>query len=253
MAFISSNLNSLQEYIEDLRKLVVVQQELWSALQPDSELPIDKIEQVRQVGEEVDVDFILSDLTSLVEECVEGARRVREIVADLKEFSHVDSPELSHVDINSLLDKTINVAWNELKYKVEVVKEYGEVPAIPAYGGRLGQVLLNLLVNAAQAIKEKGTITVRTGSSGDNIWIEIADTGSGMPPEVKARIFEPFFTTKEPGKGTGLGLHLTYKIITAHEGTVRVDSEVGVGSTFHIELPIAGPTPVETDPAEVMA
>ena len=127
------------------------------------------------------------------------------------------------------------------------------MPAISGYGGKLGQVLLNLLVNAAQALVDRGTITVRTGVRDDHVWIEIEDTGCGMPPEVQARIFEPFYTTKEPGKGTGLGLHLTYSIVSAHGGTIQVASTPGEGSTFHLELPIAGPRPAPAPEEEALA
>ena len=140
-----------------------------------------------------------------------------------------------------MLDKTINVAWNELKYKTEVVREFGEIPAIPCHGGKLGQVFLNLLVNAAQAIPKRGTITVRTRLKDEAIHIEVSDTGSGIPPENLNRIFEPFFTTKDVGKGTGLGLNLAYNIIKTHGGRISAESTVGEGTTFHIELPIAGP------------
>jgi two-component system NtrC family sensor kinase len=152
----------------------------------------------------------------------------------------VDNPNVSEENINQLLDKTINVAWNELKYKTEVVREYGQIPLIPCYGGKLGQLFLNLLVNAAQAIEERGTITIRTGQDDRHVWVEVSDTGRGIPSEDLKRIFDPFFTTKEVGKGTGMGLHLAYKIVEAHGGHIRAESTVGEGTTFRIELPVAG-------------
>jgi PAS domain S-box-containing protein len=253
MAFISSNLNSLQSYVEDLRQLIEAHESLTVALESEPDLVDKRIATIQNLREQMGVEYILSDLADLVNECIDGAQRVREIVADLKEFSHVDSPEVDEVDINGLLDKTINVAWNELKYKAEVVRDYGDPPLIPAYGGKLAQVFLNLLVNAAQAIPERGTITVRTGTREEAVWIEIEDTGTGMPVEVQNRIFEPFFTTKEPGKGTGLGLHLTYKIISAHGGTIEVHSTPGEGTAFHIALPVAGVINQNAESAEVSA
>ncbi len=240
IGFVSSNLNSLGQYVEDLKFVLAAYDGMLSDCQEHDEFAA-KVEEIQRVRQEKDIDYVLSDVGNLLAESVEGTERVRQIVADLRDFSHVDNPDANEEDINDLLDKTMNVAWNELKYKTEIVREYGEIPTVLCYGGKLGQVLLNLLVNAAQAIKERGTITVRTGQESENIWIEVADTGSGIPPENLNRIFDPFFTTKEVGKGTGLGLNLAYNIVHAHGGKISVDSTVGEGTTFRIELPIAGP------------
>ncbi|MFQ5501013.1 MAG: response regulator [Phycisphaerae bacterium] len=240
IGFISSNLNSLGQYVDDFKSVLTAHDDLLSVCAGRSEMA-DKIEAIQQIRAEKDIDYVLSDLENLIEESVEGARRVRQIVADLRDFSHVDNPDVSEEDINQLLDKTINVAWNELKYKTEVVREYGEMSAIPCHGGKLGQVFLNLLVNAAQAIHEHGTITVRTYQKDEEIHIEISDTGCGIPPENLNHIFEPFFTTKDVGKGTGLGLNLAYNIVHTHGGRISAESTVGQGTTFHIELPLSGP------------
>lgn len=241
IGFISSNLNSLAEYAEDLKQVLQAHDELLRECQQADPKVAAKAEEVRKVREAADMDYIISDLGNLIEESVEGTQRVRRIVSDLRDFSHVDAPDVSEEDINELLDKTINVAWNELKYKTEVIREYGQLPVIPCYGGKLGQVFLNLLVNAAHAIKEHGTITVRTGHEDNNVWIEVADTGCGIPPKNLKRIFDPFFTTKEVGKGTGMGLHLAYKIVEAHGGRISTESTVGKGTTFRVELPLTGP------------
>lgn len=241
IGFISSNLNSLSEYSTMLTKAVGALTDLANACAAGSPQIAAQAEEVRKLCAACDLDYITSDLDKIVGESLEGAHRVRQIVADLRDFAHIDNPDLAEEDINKLLEKTINVAWNELKYKAEVAKEFGEIPAIPCYGGKLGQVFLNLLVNAAQAIKEKGRITVRTGVLGDRIWVEVADTGCGIPPENTHRVFEPFFTTKDVGQGTGMGLHLAYRIVAAHEGAISVKSKVGEGTTFRVELPVAGP------------
>ena len=241
IGFISSNLNSLGLYVTDLKRILQAHEELMSlCLQSPSTAPT-KAEEVEALREDAGVDYILSDIDGLISESVEGTQRVRQIVADLRDFSHVDHPDVEEEDINQLMNKTINVAWNELKYKTEVFREYGEVQPVPCYGGKLGQVFLNLLVNAAQAIKEHGTITIRTGQDHEHVWIELSDTGRGIPRENLKRIFDPFFTTKEVGKGTGMGLHLAYKIVQAHGGGIEVDSTVGEGTRFRVELPIAGP------------
>ncbi len=253
IGFISSNLHSLGEYVNDLKRVLAAYDELLSECgQGHSDLER-KAAEVSKVRDDCDLEFIVSDLDNLLSESVEGTNRVRKIVADLRDFSHVDSPDASEADINELLDKTINVAWNELKYKTEVVREYGQIPAIPCYGGKLGQVFLNLLVNAAHAIEERGTITVRTGRDDGHVWIEVEDTGCGMPPDVMDRVFDPFFTTKEVGKGTGMGLNLAYNIIESHGGRISVESRVGEGTTFRIELPVAGPPVTQENKCESVA
>jgi two-component system NtrC family sensor kinase len=136
------------------------------------------------------------------------------------------------------MDSTLNVVWNELKYKATVRKEYGELPEVQCYPQQLNQVFMNLLVNAAQAIKTKGEITIRTRLVDGDVEISIGDTGGGIPPEHLARIFDPFFTTKEVGKGTGLGLNVAYNIVKKHHGAIDVTSKVGEGTTFTIRLPV---------------
>lgn len=240
IGFVSSNLNSLGQYVEDLKCVLTAYDGMLSDCREHDQFAA-RVEEIDRVRQEKDIDYVLSDVGSLLAESVEGTDRVRQIVADLRDFSHVDNPDANEENINDLLDKTINVAWNELKYKTEIVREYGDIPAVLCYGGKLGQVFLNLLVNAAQAIEKRGVITVRTGQEGESIWIEVADTGSGIPRENLNRVFDPFFTTKEVGKGTGLGLNLAYNIVHAHGGKISVNSTVGEGTTFRIELPITGP------------
>jgi signal transduction histidine kinase len=166
-------------------------------------------------------------------------------VADLKNFSRVDQAEFKHADINQGLKSTLNVVWNELKYKCTVEKNYEDLPQVYCNLGQLNQVFMNLLVNATQAIEEKGTIEIAThyvneqsGAEQDYIEVKISDTGSGIPEDKLKRIFEPFFTTKDVGKGTGLGLSIAYDIINKHNGDMTVESEVGKGTTFTIQLPL---------------
>ena len=245
IGFISSNLNSLAQYVADLKAVLAADDALLQACLAGAADVSERAQAVQRTREEKELNYVLSDLDGLIAESVEGTQRVRQIVADLRDFSHVDAPNVNDEDLNRLLDKTINVAWNELKYKTDVVREYGELPTVPCYGGKLGQVFLNLLVNAAHAIEERGTVTIRTGREGEQVWVEIADTGCGIPPENLKRIFEPFFTTKDVGKGTGMGLHLAYKIVEAHGGHIRIQSVVGRGTTFRIELPMSGPPVAE--------
>jgi signal transduction histidine kinase len=151
----------------------------------------------------------------------------------------VDGTEFASADINEGLDSTLSIAWNELKYKTTVTKEYGQLPFVWCNMGQLNQVFLNILVNAAHAIEVQGEITISTREENDKVVIAISDNGSGIKPENLKRIFDPFFTTKEVGKGTGLGLAIAYDIITnKHYGTIEVQSEVGIGTTFTITLPV---------------
>jgi signal transduction histidine kinase len=163
---------------------------------------------------------------------------VKNIVQDLKDFSHVDEAEWQWSDLHHGLDSTLNIVWNELKYKAEVVKEYGAPPEIECIPSQLNQVFMNLLVNAAHAIENRGTITIRTGHDGDGAWVEITDDGKGIAPEHLERIFDPFFTTKPVGKGTGLGLSLSYGIVKKHKGRIEVDSRPGMGARFRVWLPV---------------
>lgn len=240
IGFISSNLNTLGEYLTDLKQVLDSYQELQTAALDQAEMAA-QAQKTQAVCKQVDLSFLIEDLDSLISESIEGTGRVRQIVADLRDFSHIDSPELGIENINVMLEKTLNVAHNELKYLATVETEFSEVPDIHCYGGKLSQVFLNLIVNAAQSLEEAGTVTVRTGQENNSVWIEIADTGCGIPEENVKRIFDPFFTTKDVGKGTGLGLNLAYNIIQSHDGAINVDSVVGKGTTFRIELPIAGP------------
>jgi signal transduction histidine kinase len=163
-------------------------------------------------------------------------------VQDLKDFSHVDETDKQWASLEKGMDSTLNVVWNELKYKTEVVKEYAGIPDIECIPSQLNQVFMNLLINAAQAIDKHGRITVRTGQEDQKVWVEIQDTGRGIKPEHLSRIFDPFFTTKPVGKGTGLGLSLSYGIVNKHNGRIEVHSEEGQGTSFRIWLPTTQPT-----------
>ena len=149
----------------------------------------------------------------------------------------MDKSELQLANIEEGIESTLRVVWNELKYKAEVITEFGNIPSIHCFPFQLNQVIMNLLVNAGQALESKGTIIIRTGHDADDVWIEVSDTGKGIPKENQSRIFEPFFTTKPVGKGTGLGLSLSFGIVKKHGGSIEVVSEVGMGTTFKVTLP----------------
>ena len=168
---------------------------------------------------------------------VEGSERIAEIVRSLRIFARLDKSELDKADIHEGLESTLTLLHHELKHKVEVIREYGKIPRIYCYAQELNQVFMNVLANAIQAIENKGTIRIKTSADRKNVYVEIADTGKGIPPDKLARIFDPGFTTKGVGVGTGLGLSISHNIIQKHDGEIRVKSELGKGTTFTAVLP----------------
>jgi signal transduction histidine kinase len=188
----------------------------------------------------IDLEFLIEDIPVLMAESREGISRVRKIVQDLKDFSRVDAnQEWQWANLHAGIDSTLNIVSNEVKYKADVVKQYGAIPDIECQPSHINQVIMNIVINGAHAIgPERGRITIRTGCDATHVWIEIADTGTGIPKEIQKRIFDPFFTTKPIGTGTGLGLSLSYGIIQKHNGQIDVQSAPGCGSTFRITLPI---------------
>lgn len=196
---------------------------------------------IQSVKERVELDYLKTDVFALLVESKDGLQRVKKIVEDLKDFSHVGKTEWQFADLHRGLDSTLNIVSNELKHKASVVKQYGLLPAVECLPQELNQVFRNLLINAGQAIAKEGRITISTGARGDEVGVEIADTGAGIAPEILNRIFDPFFTTKPVGKGTGLGLSVSYGIVQKHHGRFEVTSEPGKGTTFRVLLPMRQP------------
>lgn len=237
LAFISSNLNRFDEYFHDALGLL----NQWKKLGEAARLPethADAFARLCEEEETVNLPFIREDFKNLMQHAREGIDRIRSIVEQLRGFSHMGSEVTDDVSVERALDDTILLAWNEIKYKATVVKDYGEIPPVRCSAGELKQVLVNLIVNAAHAIEKAGTITLRTTVSDHHAVIQIEDTGCGIPPEHLPRIFDPFFTTKPVGKGTGLGLWISATIVQKYGGTISVDSTVGVGTTFTLRLPL---------------
>jgi len=232
VGYVSSNLGALQNYVRNLLQLISAYEDC------EEELPAQRRESLNALKREIDIDFLREDIRELMAESQGGLQRVKRIVQDLKDFSHVSDSEIQWSNLESGLESTLNVVWNELKYKAEVVKDYGNIPEVECIPSQLNQVFMNLLVNAAQAIRDHGVITLRTRHVDESVCIEIADNGSGIPPEIINRIFDPFFTTKPVGTGTGLGLSITHGIIRKHKGRIEVDSEPGKGTSFRIYVPI---------------
>jgi two-component system, cell cycle sensor histidine kinase and response regulator CckA len=186
----------------------------------------------------------LEELLNVLTEAHDGGEQVRAIVRDLKTFSRDDHETREAVDVHKILDSALNVAMNEIKHRAVLKKEYGAIPDVLANESRLGQVFLNLLVNAAQAIPsgamDRHSIRIRTITDGaHSVTVEISDTGAGIPQSVLSRIFDPFFTTKPVGVGTGLGLSICHAIVRSLGGDITVESRVGEGTTFRVRMPIA--------------
>jgi two-component system, NtrC family, sensor kinase len=246
MGFISSNLNTLNDYEVEIRSLIEQYGSFLSSVkdvlvtgnhQPDT---LKRLEHITKFETDIDIGFILQDITNLIKESLEGAERIKRIIIDLKGFAHPGEDDLEFSDINKNFDSTLNVVWNELKYKANITKDYGDLPLVKCYPQQINQVFMNILVNAAQAIDEMGEIRITTRSEGEQVRITISDNGSGMPEENLSKIFDPFFTTKEVGKGTGLGLNIAYNLIKKHHGTIDVESTLGKGTTFSIRIPVNG-------------
>ncbi len=235
IGFVHSNLGTLDGYLHNLMAIIATYEKIAGA--PDANCP--HLDSVHHLMDECDFDFVKDDIFNLLAESKEGLGRVRKIVQDLKSFSHVGEQDWQEADLHQGLDSTLNIVWNELKYKCTVVKDYGDIPPIYCLISQLNQVFMNLLVNASQAIETQGTVTLRTRRQGDDaVCVEFSDTGKGVAPEHLNRIFEPFFTTKPVGKGTGLGLSLSYSIVERHGGRIEVESLPGKGSTFRVVLPV---------------
>ncbi len=234
MGFISSNLSSLGKYMEKISTFnAALMEAVHSKGDPGTMAVLDELRK------KMKIDFILGDISGLLAESHEGAERVRRIVQDLKSFSHVDDTQCKSFSVNECLTSTLNMARNEIKYVAEVEQDYDpNLPLLNGYPQQLNQVFMNILVNAAHAIEGHGIIKIKTMLEAADIIVRISDSGKGVAPENLTRIFEPFFTTKEVGKGTGLGLSISYDIIQKHGGIINVESEVGVGTTFFIRLPL---------------
>lgn len=243
--FVMDNLTFLRDSWKSAEDLL--QQYRGAVEKVNHSVPTDVAERLKQAEQACDLEFIRREVPLAIEQSLDGSRRVAKIVRAMKEFSHPDSAEKTATDLNRAIESTITVARNEWKYVSELTTEFDEqLPAIVCYPGDINQVVLNLIVNAAHAIKtnvkegEKGQITVKTRSLGDQAEISVSDTGTGIPEQIRSRVFDPFFTTKELGKGTGQGLALAYTVVVKkHRGKIWFETEVGKGTTFFMTLPVS--------------
>ena len=233
VGFVTSNIGILKEYIQLFKEYFFLIKTFLN--NPNDDLR----SKIKSHYEQQDYDFILNDTHELIDESVGGLKRVKDIVDNLKSFSRADDEKYEPFNINECIENIIKVAWNELKYHVTLNKIFEEdLPKINGHEGQIGQVVMNILVNAAQSIKTEGNVEIKTSQSVGEVLVEIKDDGNGMSESVKDRIFDPFFTTKAVNEGTGLGLSISYGIIEKHGGSISLQSEEGKGSSFTISLPV---------------
>ncbi len=245
VGFVFSNFHSMKDYILKFRSLIEKYRDFHGRLIGVDGVLVAEREALAKLEESLQLDFILEDLDELFAESEDGFERITSIVTKLREFSRVDQrDETSLYCLNKAIDTTLVVARNEYKYDAEVRTVLDpKLPEVYCHVGQINQVILNIIVNAAQAIKEQerqgfGVIEIETGATRECVWCRIKDDGPGIKPEHLNKIFEPFFTTKPPGRGTGLGLNISYDIIVnKHQGELIVDSEYGQGTEFTIQLP----------------
>lgn len=230
--FVSSNVNPLRRDLEDLFALFAEYEAVIDRRQLQEEFTA-----ARKLKEVIGFDIVKQEVNSLLDGIKEGAQRTSEIVKGLRNFTRLDEDERKPANVNQCLESTLLMLKHQLKNRVEVIKDFGAIPDIMCYPGKLNQVFTNILSNASHAITGQGKIFIKTSFDGEIVTISIKDTGAGMTEEVKQRIFEPFFTTKNVGEGTGLGLSITYGIVEGHDGNIEVYSEPGKGSEFVITLP----------------
>jgi two-component system NtrC family sensor kinase len=227
IGFIYSNLKVLREYTEKLVGLVNTAESRPASLAAEKQA--------------VDYDYLIQDLPKLIGSCEDGARRTRDIVVGLRNFSRLDEAQFKEVDLHDGIESTLQLLTGELKGRIKVQRKFGDIPKVSCYASQINQVFMNILSNAAQAIEGQGEITISTRREGkEKVAVVIKDTGRGMDRPTMEKIFDPFFTTKGQGSGTGLGLSISYGVVQKHGGDILVQSEPGKGTEFTILLPIGG-------------
>jgi signal transduction histidine kinase len=230
--FISAGVESLTTNLEDIRKVI----DIYHKVNADN--VSEKLKEIEVLKEKVEYKEAIREINKLIESIRNGTKRTTEIVRGLRTFSRLDEDILKTADIHEGIDSTLILLHNKYKNRIEIIKNYGEIPLVECYPGQLNQVFMNLLSNAVDAVEDKGKITITTRLSGNNVQISIKDTGHGIPDGLKEKIFDPFFTTKGVGKGTGLGLSISQSIIEKHNGTIGYYSEPGKGTEFTIRIPV---------------
>jgi two-component system NtrC family sensor kinase len=233
IGFITSNLSTLGTYTDKLGQFIELQGQAIERCADDATRTM-----IADMKQQIKLEYLLSDLRELTIESLEGSRRVSRIVQDLQSFSRIESSEAVACDLHEIIMSTINMVRNEIKYVAKLNLQLDNLPQVVCQPQHIGQVVMNLLMNAVHSIQSNGLITLAASQVGDSVEINVTDNGCGIPPEHLEKIFEPFFTTKDVGRGTGLGLAICNDIVKKYGGELRVESTAGKGTTFTVRLPI---------------
>ncbi len=237
IGFIKNNISMFSEYWKLLQKYI---DEIRRFMRSARKSPQEQRQWMEELEAELNIEYIEKDLPSLLQESQEGTRRIQKIITDLKSFARKETDEeFKEEDLNKIVEVAITIVNNEIKNKCELTKELAGLPLIHCNAQKISQVIINLLINASQAMKERGAIHIETYAEEGYVCLKITDNGEGMSRQVIKKMFDPFFTTKEVGEGTGLGLSISFDIIKKHKGSIEVQSEVGKGTTFLIKFPVA--------------
>ncbi len=234
IGFVTSNIATLRSYTETMIGVI----DRYSASMAALELPAEARQKIDALIDQNEWLYLKKDAQDLIDESMDGLGRVKDIVGALRDFSHAGTSVREYADVHASIDNALRIVANTLRDKIDIIKEFGDLKPIRCMPSQLAQVFMNLLVNAAHAMTDKGTVRITTKMDNNWVNVQVADNGQGIAPEHLPHIFEPFFTTKAIGVGTGLGLSVTYNIITAHGGKVSVVSAVGSGTTFTLQLPV---------------
>ena len=245
LAYVNNSLSAVNERLPEITSAIANSEKLLALLNDPNITPEDLNRQFALVSEQlgqISQHALLGELAGLVKDGLYGTTQVAEIVSNLKDFSRLDRSKVSSFNVNDGLNSTLGLARHLLK-SIKVNKQFHEIPPITCSPSQINQVFLNLITNAAQVLPpQNGEITISTRLENDGIAVDVADNGTGIPPDVLPKIFDPFFTTKEIGKGTGLGLSISYQIVKDHGGSINVDTQIGKGTKFTVWLPLKPPS-----------
>jgi two-component system NtrC family sensor kinase len=254
--YVGDSIHFLREAFDDLGRVARAYRASLEPLRDGTLAPFDFVADLESLWVEADLDFVFEHAGPAIARAIDGVSRVAEIVGAMREFSHPGHRTRAVVDLNKTIVNTLTVSRNEYKYVADVETELNALPDVVCHGGEIGQVLLNLIVNAGHAMADvfertqrRGRLSIRTRHDPGFAVIEVSDTGGGISPSNRERIFEPFFTTKPVGRGTGQGLAIARAIIERHGGTIEFESEVDVGTTFRLRLPTTA-APADGPPLE---
>ncbi len=230
LAFVHANMGNLAKFLKKITSLIDSYEHL--------DIPEETRNELDKIKADIKYDYIIKRVNEMIEKSKDGVDRTAKIISSINSFSRKNTDKMENADINEAIEMTLNILTHEYKNRIDIIREYGDLPPIKCNIGKLNQVFMNLLVNACQAIKEKGEITIKTSEEGGNLKVRISDTGSGIAGDVLENIFDPFFTTKPDGKGTGIGLAISNDIIKEHNGEISVESSEANGTTFTVKIPV---------------